>query len=209
MAKFADTNLFDFENDFEAYFDQGFNRFINTVVNELSTPQNSPVYTGYFASSWMAQGGKAVQRESRATSDYNRQNKDPWKGVYEKVTEGKGGVKTPWGVKKNMGEIKRRFPKEGAGSYYFNFKQYKTVYIGNKAAYAAYALEDGLSLAYIQDLGRAVDQAFREDQRLASIRAAVTPMARVYSPEYPLGKIPETGTGLPRLDKSTFILKKS
>ncbi len=48
MGKFTDTNLFDFETDYEAYFDQGFNRFINTVVDDLSTPQNSPVYTGYF-----------------------------------------------------------------------------------------------------------------------------------------------------------------
>jgi hypothetical protein len=200
MAKFADTDLFDFENDFEAYFDQGFNKLINRIVDELSTPQNSPVYTGYFASSWTAQGGKAVQRESRETSDRNRRTKEPWSTVYHTKTQGKGGAITAWGVKKNMGEIKRRF---GLSGYDFNFKKYKTVYIGNKAAYAAYALEDGLSLAYIQDLGAVVNQAFREDQRLASIRAAVTPMGRIG------GRIPVTKTGAPRMDKSVFVMEGS
>ena len=196
----ASTDIFDFENDFEAYFDQGFNRLINRIVDDLSTPQNSPVYTGYFASSWTAQGGKAVQRESRETSDRNRRTKQPWATVYHTKTQGKDGVMTPWGVKKNMGQIKRRF---GLNGYDINFKKYKTVYIGNKAAYAAYALEDGLSLAYITDLGKVVNQAFREDQRLASIRAAVVPMARVD------GKIPETKTGIPRLDKSVFVMEGS
>ena len=109
---------------------------------------------------------------------------------------------TPWGVKKNIGEISRRFPANKQ-PYDFNFKQYKTVYIGNTAAYAAYALEDGLTLAYIKDMKKAVDQSFREDQRLASIRAAVVPMARVD------GKIPETKTGIPRLDKSVFVMEGS
>ena len=107
---------------------------------------------------------------------------------------------TKWGVKKNMGEIKRRF---GLNGYDINFKKYKTVYIGNKAAYAAYALEDGLSLAYITDLGKVVNQAFREDQRLASIRAAVVPMARVD------GRIPETKTGIPRMGTSVFVMEGS
>ena len=40
MAKFADTNLFDFETDYEAYFDRAFNKLINTVMNDLATFQN-------------------------------------------------------------------------------------------------------------------------------------------------------------------------
>ena len=206
MAKFADTDLFDFETDFEAYFDQGFNKFINDVVNDLSTPQNSPVYTGYFASSWKAQGGSAVRRENRATSDKNRREKEPWATVYHTKTEGKGGVMTPWGVKKNIGSIQRRFGNNG---YYFNFKKYPVVYIGNAAAYAAYALEDGLSLAYIQDVRTRVDAAFKESPRLASVRAAVQGKARVYSPEYPLGRIPTSKTGTPFMGESTFVMEES
>lgn len=200
MAKFADTNLFDFETDYEAYFNKGFNDLINTIVNDLSTPQNSPVYTGYFASSWKAQGGKAVQREDRATSDRNRREKEPWATVYHTKTQGGGGAMTAWGIKKNIGEIKRRF---GTSGYDFNYKKYKTVYIGNTASYAAYALEDGLSLAYIQDVRKKVDQAFRESPRLASIRAAVQGMERVD------GKIPTTKTGIPRMGTSTFIMEES
>jgi hypothetical protein len=206
VGKFTDTDLFDFETDYEAYFDQGFNRFINTVVDDLSTPQNSPVYTGYFASSWKAQGGSAVRRESRKTSDRNRREKEPWSTVYHTPTQGKDGVMTPFGVKKNMGEIKRRF---GLNGYNFNFKKYPVVYIGNAAAYAAYALEDGLSLAYIQDVSKKVDQAFRESPRLASIRAAVQGKSRVYSPKYPLGRIPTSKTGTPLMGESTFIMEES
>ena len=33
----ANTDIFDFENDFEAYFDQGFNKLINKIVDDLST----------------------------------------------------------------------------------------------------------------------------------------------------------------------------
>ena len=50
---------------------------------------------------------------------------------------------------------------------------------------------------------KAVDQSFREDQRLASIRAAVVPMERK------AGKIPESITGSPRMDDSVFVMEGS
>jgi hypothetical protein len=106
-------------------------------------------------------------------------------------------VETPWGIKKNMGVIERRFNKNG---FYANFKQYKTVYIGNKAHYAAYALEDGLTIAYIQDLKRVVDVAFKENPALASIKAGVVPKPRI------LGAIPETKAGTPMLERPTSVL---
>jgi len=99
MAKFADTDLFNFENEFESYFDNRFNQLINAVVSDLSTSIVSPVYTGYFASSWTARKNN-VQRESRATSDRNRREKEPWATVYNTPTQGKDGAMTPWGVKK-------------------------------------------------------------------------------------------------------------
>ena len=70
MAKFADTNLFDFENDYEAYFDRAFNKLINKILDDLATPQNSPVYTGYFASSWKAQAGGGVGKETQTDRDW-------------------------------------------------------------------------------------------------------------------------------------------
>lgn len=199
MGKFADTDLFDFETDYEAYFDRAFNKLINTILDDLATPQNSPVYTGYFASSWKAQAGGGVGKETQKESDRNRRERDPWRDVYHKLAPGKGGVETPWGIKKNMGVIERRFNKNG---FYANFKQYKTVYIGNKAHYAAYALEDGLTVAYIQDLKRVVDVAFKENPALASIKAGVVPKPRI------LGAIPETKTGVPMLEPPTSVLIK-
>jgi len=167
MAKFADTNLFDFENDFEAYFDQGFNRLINSLVEDLSTPQNSPVYTGYFASSWRA-SSSPIKREPRKRSDENRRTKAPWEKVYKTATRGTGDSLTPWGVKKNMGVIERRYP----GPFDFNFKQYPTVYIGNRAHYAPYALEDGKTIAFLGDVKEKVNEFFTESQKLGQINVA-------------------------------------
>jgi len=167
MAKFASTNLFDFENDFEAYFDQGFNKLINSLVEDLSTPENSPVYTGYFASSWKATSYR-IKRESREQSDRNRRTKTPWSTVYHKLARGTGDTLTPWGVKKNMGTIERRYP----GPFDFNFKQYPTVYISNTVHYAPYALEDGKTLAFLGDVKDQVNKAFTESQRLGQIKVA-------------------------------------
>lgn len=194
----ASTDIFDFETDYEAYFDRAFNKLINTILDDLATPQNSPVYTGYFASSWKAQAGGGVGKETQADSDRNRREREPWKNVYHEPTPGKGGVETPWGIKKNMGIIERRFNKNG---FYANFKQYKTVYIGNRAHYAAYALEDGLTVAYIQGLKKVVDVAFKENPALASIKAGVVPKPRI------LGAIPETKKGTPMLERPISVLR--
>lgn len=47
MAKFADHNLDDFENDYEAYFDKAFNNLIQTTVAGLSTPTHSLFIRGF------------------------------------------------------------------------------------------------------------------------------------------------------------------
>ena len=41
--------------DFEQIFNQDFNKLIRKVHKGLSTKKRSPVYTGFFASSWKAQ----------------------------------------------------------------------------------------------------------------------------------------------------------
>ena len=101
---------------------------------------------------------------------------------------------------KNEGEIQRRYGKNG---YYFNFKKYKTVYIGNTAHYAAYALEDGLTVAYIQSIKEKIDELVRENPALASIKAGVVPKPRV------AGAIPETKKGTPMLERPTSVLRKN
>ena len=97
MAKLVDHNLDDFENDYEAYFDKAFNNLVEIAILRLSTEENSPVYTGYFASSWKARQGRRIDRESRKESDRQRRTRMPWKEAYEFKTTNSKGKETPWG----------------------------------------------------------------------------------------------------------------
>jgi len=170
MAKFADTNLDDFENDYEAYFDKAFNNLIQTAVAGLSTPEHSPVYTGLFASSWKARQNRPIERDSREKTDRFRRDKDPWKNAYKTKTTNSAGRETEWGPMPQGGieQIKRRFKVPD-----FNYKK-GPVYIGNQVHYAQYALEDGRPLAFIQGMKKIVDNAFQEKLRLGSIYAGVS-----------------------------------
>ena len=170
MAKFASTNLDDFDRDYEAYFDIAFNNLIQTAVAGLSTPTHSPVYTGLFASSCKARQNRQIERESRKDSDRFRREREPWKTAYLTKTTNSAGKKTQWGPmpQGDMSLIKRRFKVPD-----FNYKK-GPVYIGNQVAYAQYALEDGRPLAFIQDMKKIVDDAFQEKPRLGSIYAGVS-----------------------------------
>ena len=169
MAKLADHNLDDFENDYEAYFDKAFNNLVEIAILRLSTEENSPVYTGYFASSWKARQGRPIQRESRKESDRQRRTRMPWKKAYDFKTTNSKGKETQWGPMFGQGEIKRRFKIPRV-----NFKK-SPVYIGNQANYAQYALKDGRSLAFIQgEMKQLVESAFREKPRLGTIYAGVS-----------------------------------
>jgi len=178
MAKFADTNLDDFENDYEAYFDKAFNNLIQTAVAGLSTPEHSPVYTGLFASSWKARQNRPIERDSREKTDRFRRDKDPWKNAYKTKTTNSAGRETEWGPmpQGGMEQIKRRFKVPD-----FNYKK-GPVYIGNQVYYAQYALEDGRPLAFIQGMKKIVDNAFQEKLRLGSIYAGVS-----FAPQQQMG----------------------
>jgi len=168
MAKFADTNLSDFENDYEAYFDKAFNNLIQIAILKLSTEENSPVYTGYFASSWKARQGRRIDRESRKESDRQRRTRSPWKEAYEFKTTNSQGKETQWGPMFGQGSIKRRFQIPVV-----NFKK-GPVYIGNQAHYAQYALLDARPASFIQgEMKKIVDDVFQEKPRLGSIYAGV------------------------------------
>jgi hypothetical protein len=178
--KFASTDLFDFENDYEAYFNRAFNNLIELTLRKLATEENSPVYTGYFASSWKA-SKRQIQRESRKVSDRNRRTKQPWSTVYKTRTRGTGDTLTEWGVKKNLGVIEPRFPQAPE----FNFKKDKTVFIGNQANYAPYALEDGKTIAFIQgEMKKLIDDTFREKPVLGRIRVGAEPAVNKLSGRY-------------------------
>jgi hypothetical protein len=126
--------------DLEAELNSDFNQLIRKVHRGLSTKKRSPVYTGFFASSWKAQtmGVKAKDK----VEDFK-----PWSNIKKSVafTNNKPAYK-----------IQRRFPVEKT----FNFK--RPVFIGNRAKYAAYALERGKVQVFIQgELGKLIKETMK------------------------------------------------
>jgi hypothetical protein len=116
-------------------------------MRRLATKKRSPVYTGFFASSWKA-ASSPIQPVDKV-EDY-----------------------APWSdLRKQKGanyQIKARFypPQQ------FNYK--RRVYIGNSAEYAIYALESGKVQSFVQgpEMARLVKEKFRERKPLISIASA-------------------------------------
>ena len=129
-----------------------FNALIRKVHTQLSTKKRSPVYTGFFASSWVAQGTPV-----KATDKV--ENFKPWSGIKKQAMTaflaGTGGNKPLNPV------IQPRFPVKRA----FNYK--RPVFIGNKAEYAVYALEGGKTQLFIQgSLGKMIRETMSDKGRL-------------------------------------------
>tara|TARA_B100002019_G_scaffold276665_1_gene275686 strand:- start:63 stop:569 length:507 start_codon:yes stop_codon:yes gene_type:complete len=129
------------EDEVEAHLQQSYNRLIATIMRRLATKKRSPVYTGFFASSW-----KADTSPIKA----NDELEEPWLGL----------SKAKWNDKANKNyKIDPRFyPPNKA----FNYK--RRVYIGNTAKYAVYALESGKVQQFVQgpEMKKLVDEAFKE-----------------------------------------------
>ena len=133
--------------DVEAKINADFNQLIKKIHKQLSTKKRSPVYTGFFASSWKVQtmGVKAVDKveDFQPWSSIKKAKKDSWN---------KDSVKT----KNTTYKIQPRFPVTKT----FNFK--RPVFIGNRAKYAAYALEGGKVQFFIQgELGRLIRETMK------------------------------------------------
>ena len=126
--------------DLEAYMQQSFNRLILTIMRRLATKKRSPVYTGFFASSW-----KADTSPIKADDELE----EPWLGL----------SKAKWNDKTNKDyKIDPRFyPPNKA----FNYK--RRVYIGNTAKYAVYALESGKVQQFVQgpEMAKLFGEAFK------------------------------------------------
>tara|TARA_R100001224_G_C3963807_1_gene130099 strand:- start:34 stop:531 length:498 start_codon:yes stop_codon:yes gene_type:complete len=114
--------------DMQALINSDFNTVIRKAHASLSTKTYSPVYTGFFASSW-----KVANSPIQATQKV--ENFKPWADI---AKEGKKKRPTPK-VKKGG-----RFPVKRT----FNIN--KSVYIGNRAKYAKYALEGGKIQYFVQ-----------------------------------------------------------
>tara|TARA_R100000773_G_scaffold30782_1_gene26285 strand:+ start:38 stop:574 length:537 start_codon:yes stop_codon:yes gene_type:complete len=137
--------------DLDRQISKDFNALIKKVHAQLSTKKRSPVYTGFFASSWKAQSSPV-----RPTDRIEKFQ--PWISIKRNHDLPVGGA--PWkekGSKPSNPVIKPRFPVKRA----FNYK--KPVYIGNKVKYAVYALEGGKVQQFIQgSLGKMIRETMTD-----------------------------------------------
>ena len=135
MAKRKPLQKSDPVGTLESQLNQDFNKVIKQIHKGLSTKKHSPVWTGFFASSWKAQtmGVKAKDdiRKFKPWSTINKESK--------KVVNGKWVSKRP-----SNPTVRIRYPVNRT----FNIK--RPVFIGNRAKHAAYALEGGKIQNFIQ-----------------------------------------------------------
>ena len=132
------------EKDLTGNLERDLNIFVRTVITDLSTKQNSPVDTGFFASSWTAS-------TQRPRPDQSRKEFAPWSNIKpsRNGTEASGAVVEP------------RF----LATLSFNFKPFSKVFIGNRSEYAARALASPRSQVpqYVQGkLGKIINEVFTD-----------------------------------------------
>ena len=133
--------------DLNAQLNADFNKLVQKVHRSLSTKKRSPVYTGFFASSW-----KAQTMGVKAKDDVYKFQ--PWANL---AREGKKKKPTP--------KIQPRFKVDKT----FNYK--RPVFIGNRAKYAAYALEGGKVQYFIQgELGKLIKETMKEGKLFIASR---------------------------------------
>ena len=138
--------------DLERKINDDYNALIQVAVEELGTEQNSPVDTGFFASSW-----KASTQKIRAQD--KREDFAPWSSIY-KTRDPSGNQWVNTDKKPAQSRIKPRFEVPE-----FNYKRQPTVYIGNTAEYAGYALESPKVANFIQGEMRSLVQQTFGDKR--------------------------------------------
>ena len=134
----------------EGQLNQDFNKVIRQIHKGLSTKKHSPVYTGFFASSWKVQT-MAVNAVEKA------EDHQPWKGIKREASLYFFENKRAMPASLVPHQIRIRYPVEKT----FNIK--RPVFIGNRAKYAAYALEGGKIQTFIQgSLGKLIKENMKE-----------------------------------------------
>jgi hypothetical protein len=109
------------EQQIDADLDQAFRAFVKFVWLELSTEVISPAYTGFFASSW-----KVSNTRPRPKDEV--ENFAPWSQIKKD--------------KARLGSAHRAISPQVEPRFSFpSFTSSDTVYIGNTAKYARYALQ--------------------------------------------------------------------
>ena len=152
--------LRDLPKDLDKNISRDFNALIKKVHRTLSTKKHSPVYTGFFASSWVAQGSPVKPRD--AIEKFS-----PWSGIKRQATAeflknrtaNAANISTGYYNVKPI--IEPRFPVKRA----FNYR--KSVFIGNRVEYSVYALEGGKLQLFIQgSLGRMIKETMTDKGKL-------------------------------------------
>ena len=130
--------------DLTGNLERDLNIFVRTVITDLSTKENSPVDTGFFASSWTAS-------TQRPRPDQSRKEFAPWSNI----KPSRNGTKAPGAV------VEPRF----LDTISFNFKPFSKVFVGNRSEYAARALASPRSGVpqYVQGkLGKIINEVFTD-----------------------------------------------
>ena len=133
--------------DLEGNLERDLNTLVRAVITDLSTEENSPVDTGFFASSWTA-------GTQRPRPDEPRESIAPWSNI--KPT--RRGARSP------QAKVEPRFINSIP-----NFKPFSKVFIGNRSQYAARALASPRSKIpqYVQsDLRNLINQIFTDKPKL-------------------------------------------
>ena len=149
----ADRDIKNLEPDLDAQFNEAFNSMIGDVLADLATEANSPVYTGFLASSWRAQ--KSQVRQKDRVDDFQ-----PWAEFARIGKNLKKGEKPP-------SKIEPRFSPPT-----FDYK--KGCFVGNQAEYSNYVIEDPRIAKYVKnDIKNVIDENFQEKKRGAIKLGAV------------------------------------
>lgn len=138
------------EDEVEAHLQQSYNRLIATIMRRLATKKRSPVYTGFFASSWKAHTSPIV-------ADDKVEDFAPWSGIRKRKRQDP--------TNKEYKIDPRFYPPDKAYSYK------RRVYIGNTAEYSIYALESGKVQQFVQgpEMKNLVKEAFKERRPRISV----------------------------------------
>ena len=144
------------KSDLDAQLNEAFNSMIGDVLADLATEANSPVFTGFLASSWRAQ--KTQVRQKDRVEDF-----EPWasiKSEHSKLNLPKGGQGwTRTKSKPSNPVIEPRFSPP-------TFDYRKGCFIGNQAEYSSYVVEDTRIAKYVKgDVKNTINENFKEKKR--------------------------------------------
>lgn len=141
--------------DVTAQINADFNSVIRKTHKGLSTKTHSPVYTGFFASSWK------VQTTGVKAKDDIRKFR-PWSNIKKNSTKSINGR---WvSTRPSNPTVRIRYPVNRT----FNIK--RPVFIGNRATHAAFALEGGKVQNFIQGrMARIIKDTMKEKRTKGKI----------------------------------------